>query len=56
MRQNPEQLEIKLESGAPSVLPPIVSLRELVEQMERQHGDSLHLEAIRAALDESQPA
>jgi hypothetical protein len=52
-----EQIDIAVDLGAvPPALPPIVSLRELVEQMERQHGDSKSLEAIRAALDESQPA
>lgn len=47
-----EQLEIKLEFPPPTALPPILSLREFVEQMEREYGDSLNLQAIRAAMEE----
>ena len=51
-----DQVDIAVDSGAvPPALPPIVSLRELVEQMERQHGDNIFLQAIRSALDEAQP-
>jgi hypothetical protein len=52
-----EKLEMQnaADSGATPPLPKIVSLREFVEQMERQHGDTIYLQAIRAALDEAQP-
>lgn len=46
-----EQLEMKIEVGPPP-LPPILMLEEFVEEMEREYGDSLSLQAIRAALEE----
>ncbi len=47
-----EQLEIKLEPSTPAALPPIMSLREFVAQMEREYGDSNYLKAIRAAMED----
>jgi hypothetical protein len=52
MRQNPEQLEINLEPSAPAALPPIVSLREFVEQVEKEYGPEIPLQAVRAALED----
>ncbi len=48
-----EKLEIQNDGDSVTPnLPKLVSLREFVEQMEREHGDSLHLHAIRAAMEE----
>lgn len=46
-----EQLEMKIEV-VPPPLPPILMLEEFVEEMEREYGDSISLQAIRAALEE----
>ncbi len=55
MRQNPEQLEIKLEPCAPAALPPILSLREFVEQIEKEYGRTIPMQAVRAALEDREP-
>jgi len=49
-----EQLEIVFEPD-PSALPEMVSLREFVEQLEREEGGTEHLKALRAAIEETTP-
>ena len=46
-----EQLEMRIEI-VPPPLPPLLTLREFVQQMEQEHGPSLRLDAIRAAMED----
>jgi len=54
MKRMSEQLEIKLEFPPPTTLPPILSLREFVAQIEREYGTTIPLDAVRAAMDDEE--
>jgi len=49
-----EQLDMKLEWTAAKSLPPLLSLREFVEQVEQEYGKAIPMEAVRAALEDGE--
>jgi len=51
-----EPIDIAVDLGAVAApLPPIVSLREFVEQIEQEYGGAIPMQAVRAAMEEAEP-